>query len=262
MRCGTTSLNAYLREHPQISVSQPKEVHFFDQNFERGIDWYLQHFPDSDSSRAVGEATPAYLYFPEVAARIATTLPDVKILLLLRDPVDRAHSHYWHNRSVGREKLDFADAIASEPKRLEHSRPYRERYSYLDRGRYGRQLENMLRFVPMERVLVQTFDELTSDPTTVYRRTCQFLGVADDYTPPIVGQVTNAFVEYRSPRVRDMTKGLPRRLRNAVALLNRKDSGPYEPMKQETADFIRSETMEDNRAIASLVGVTPPWLDL
>lgn len=261
MRCGTTSLNAYLREHPEISVGQPKEVHFFDQNYERGIDWYLQHFPDADGSRAVGEATPAYLYFPEVAERIATTLPEVKILLLLRDPVDRAHSHFWHNRSVGREELDFAEAIASEPERLERNREYRARYSYLDRGRYGRQLENMLRYIPGERILVQTFDEITSDPTAVYRRTCRFLGVSDDFTPQILGQVTNAFVEYRSPRLRDMTKGFPRPLRNAIALLNRKQSGPYEPMNQETADFIRSQTEEDNRAIASLTGVTPPWLD-
>src|SRR5680860_1100775 len=139
MRCGTTSLNAYLREHPEVSVGQPKEVHFFDQNYERGIDWYLQHFPGSDNSKAVGEATPAYLYYPEIAERIATTLPDVRILVLLRDPVDRAHSHYWHNRSVGREKLNFADAIASEPKRLDRSPEYRARYSYVDRGRYGAQ---------------------------------------------------------------------------------------------------------------------------
>ncbi|CAN5755263.1 hypothetical protein BH23ACT4_BH23ACT4_03000 [soil metagenome] len=262
MRCGTTSLNAYLREHPEISVGQPKEVHFFDQNYERGTDWYVQHFPGSDASRAVGEATPSYLYFPEVAERIAATLPDVKILLLLRDPVDRAHSHYWHNRSVGREDLDFARAIAAEPMRLERSRKDRARYSYLDRGRYGSQVENLMRFIPLERILVQTFDEMTSDPTTVYKRTCSFLGVSDDYTPENLGQVTNAFVEYRSPRLRDMTKGLPRRLRNAVALLNRRDSGPYEPMKQETAELIRSETEADNRAIVSLTGVEPPWLDL
>ena len=261
MRCGTTSLNAYLREHPEISMGQTKEVHFFDQNYERGTDWYLQHFPDSDGSNAVGEATPGYMYLPEAAGRISSTLPDVKILILLRDPVERAHSHYWHNRSVGREKLDFAEAIASEPKRLERSRSYRARYSYLDRGRYGRQLENMLRHIPIERVLIQTFDEITSDPTTVFRRTCRFLGVADDFMPHNLGQVTNAFVEYRSPRLRDMTKGFPRRLRNSIALLNRKNSGRYEPMKKETADFIRSETEEDNRAIASLTGVIPPWLD-
>ena len=262
MRCGTTSLNAYLREHPEVSVGQPKEVHFFDQNYQRGVDWYLQHFPDSDSSKAVGEASPAYIYYPEVAPRIAATLPEVKILVLLRDPVERAHSHYWHNRSVGREKLSFADAIASEPKRLERGREYQARYSYVDRGRYGAQLANMLRFIPIERILVQTFDEITSDPATVYSRTCRFLGISDDFTPENLGQVTNAFVEYRSPRLRDLTKGFPRRLRNAVALLNRKQPAPYEPMNQETADFIRSETEEDNRTIAQLTGVIPPWLDL
>lgn len=241
-------------------MGNPKEIHFFDQNYERGIDWYLRHFPGSDDSKAVGEATPAYIYFPNVAERIAATLPDVKILVLLRDPVERAYSHYWHNKSVGRERLDFAEAIASEPQRLARSRDHRSRYSYLDRGRYGEQLANLLRYLPLEQVLVQTFDEITAEPDTVYRRTCRFLGVSDDYTPPNLGQVTNAFVEYRSPLLRDKTKGFPKRLRNAVAILNRKRSGPYEPMSAELAEFIRSETEEDNRMIASLVGVAPPWL--
>lgn len=261
MRSGTTSLNAYLREHPEVSVSRPKEVHFFDNNFEKGLDWYLQHFTGSDDSVAVGEATPDYLYEPETGQRIADTLPGVKILLLLRDPVDRAHSHYWHNRSVGRENMSFADAIAAEPDRLTRSREDRARYSYLDRGRYGKQVEALMRHIPGERILIQTFDEITSDPTTVYRRTCRFLGVSEDYKPPNLGEVTNAYVQYRSSRLRDVTKRFPRRLRNAIALLNRKRSGPYEPMLEATAAFIREETEEDNARLASSLGVEFPWLD-
>ncbi len=260
MRCGTTSLNAYLREHPDISVSRPKEVHFFDNNYEKGLSWYLEHFPDSDESAAVGEATPDYLYDPDTPARIAETLPGVRILLLLRDPVDRAHSHYWHNRSVGREDLPFEEALKAEPERLAKGRPSRARYSYLDRGRYTGQVERLMEHIPKERILVQTFDELTTNPKGVYQRTCRFLEVDDDFIPDNLGDVTNAYVEYRSARLRDLTKAFPRRLRNAVAVLNRKETGPYAPVSKRAARFIRDNTAAHNERLVSLLDLDAPWI--
>lgn len=259
MRCGTTSLNSYLREHPEVSVSRPKEVHFFDNNYEAGVDWYLEHFPGSDDSRAVGEATPDYLYEPEAAARIAATLPDVKILLLLRDPVDRALSHYWHNRSVGREDLSFWEALSAEDDRLAESPEWRARYSYLDRGRYAMQIERFLEHIPRQRILVQTFDDLTTNTVDVYRRTCRFIGVDEEYLPENLGAVANAYVEYRWAGLRDAAKRLPRTMRNLVALFNRKDSGPYSAASERSADYIRERTQDDNAALSDLVGVDPPW---
>lgn len=260
MRCGTTSLNAYLREHPDVAVSRPKEVHFFDNNFDKGLDWYLQHFPGSDEATAVGEATPDYLYEPETAERIAGTLPEAKILLLLRDPVDRAQSHYWHNRSVGREELSFEDALDAEEGRIARGRTSRARFSYVDRGRYTGQIEHMMGHFPREQILVQTFDELTESPTEVYQRACRFIGVADDYIPENLGDVTNAYVEYRSAKVRDAAKALPRRLRNAVAVLNRRDSGRYEKVSRDAVRFIQERTLHENAALGELAGLDAPWI--
>lgn len=261
MRSGTTSLNAYLREHPDVFVARLKEVHFFDQNFHRGIEWYQEHFTEAGDSIAVGEASPAYLYDPDAAERIATTLPDVKILLLLRDPVTRAHSHYWHNRSVGRERMTFEDALAAEDSRMARNDRDRWRYSYADRGRYARQIENMLAHIPKERILVQTFDELTTDPVTLYRRTCRFIEVSEDFLPENLGVVTNAYVEYRSTELRDRTKKLPRKIRNAIALLNRKSTDRYDEPSEAAIRQVRDKTAEDNRLLEDLIGISVPWLE-
>lgn len=261
MRSGTTSLNAYLREHPDVFVARLKEVHFFDENYHRGVEWYQEHFVDAGDSIAVGEASPAYLYFPEVAERIANTLPEVKILVLLRDPVTRAHSHYWHNRSVGRERLTFEEALEAENSRVSRSDRDRARYSYADRGNYARQLENMLRHIPREQILVQTFDELKTDPVTLYKRTCGFIGVSEDFLPENLGAVTNAYVEYRSTELRDRTKKLPRKVRNAIALLNRKSTDRYEPPSEAAIRHVRDKTAEDNRRLEDLVGISVPWLE-
>lgn len=261
MRSGTTSLNAYLREHPDIFVARRKEVHFFDQNYHRGVEWYQEHFAEAGDRSAVGEASPAYLYDPDVAERIATTLPGVKILVLLRDPVTRAHSHYWHNRSVGRERMSFEDALEAEESRMAKNDRDRWRYSYTDRGRYARQLENMLIHIPRDQLLVQTFDELTTDPVTLYKRTCRFIGVSEDFLPENLGEVTNAYVEYRSAELRDRAKKLPRKVRNAVALLNRKSTDGYEEPSEAAARHVRNETAEDNRKLEDVVGISVPWLD-
>ena len=118
MRSGTSSLNSYLRDHPEVAVSRPKEVHYFDVNFDLGPEWYLAHFEGSEHATAVGEATPDYLYDLEAPGRIAAVVPGVRILLLLRDPAERAYSHYWHNVAVGKESLGFEEALAAEPERI------------------------------------------------------------------------------------------------------------------------------------------------
>jgi hypothetical protein len=260
MRSGTSSLNSYLREHPQVAVSRPKEVHYFDVNFSEGEDWYRPHFPDSESAVAVGEATPDYLYDVEAAGRIAAALPEVKILLLLRDPVDRAHSHYWHNVSVGKEPLGVEDALAAETDRLAAGFAARAAYSYVDRGRYGPQLERLLAVIPSGQVLTQTFDELTSDPLAVFRRTCSFIGVDPDFQPESLGAQVNAYTRYRSPTVRKAAKVLPKRMRDAVARVNRVDSGDYEPMPEAVRDRIRELIGDANREVGELAGISAPWL--
>ncbi len=260
MRSGTSSLNSYLRDHPEVVVSRPKEVHYFDVNFDLGEEWYLSHFEGSERARAVGEATPDYVYDLEAAGRIAAVIPEARILLLLRDPAERAYSHYWHNVAVGKETLGFEEALASEPERIAASGEDRAAYSYVDRGRYGPQLERLLDAIPPEQVLAQTFDELTTDPVSVFRRTCTFIGVDPDHEPPSLGEQVNAFTRYRSPAGRNAAKVLPKRLRDAVARVNRVESSEYEPLTTATREGVQDLIGDSNRDIPAMVGIAASWL--
>lgn len=119
-KCGTTAIYQYLSHHPQILFSHKKEIDFFWKNYQRGVDWYLAHFPtitDRDDF-LTGEATPNYIRFPQVARRIKKTFPHTKIIILLRNPVDRAISWHYHKLNSGLTKLDLATAIATEIERL------------------------------------------------------------------------------------------------------------------------------------------------
>ncbi|MGL5938917.1 MAG: tetratricopeptide repeat protein [Waterburya sp.] len=119
-KCGTSSLYHYLGRHPQILLSHIKEIDFYWKHFERGIDWYLAHFPTLTDREdfLTGEATPNYLRFPQVAQRIKDTFPQVKIILLLRNPADRAISWHYHKLNTGLTNQDLTTAIAEEIARL------------------------------------------------------------------------------------------------------------------------------------------------
>jgi hypothetical protein len=135
----------------------------------------------------VGEASPGYLFHPLAPERVAETVPQTKLIALLRDPVDRALSHYHHEVALGREPLSFEDAIDAEPERTrgEEERLLREpRYwsrawwdhTYLARGRYAEQLERWLAVFPRERLLVLASEELAADPGAAYAQVLEFLG--------------------------------------------------------------------------------------
>jgi tetratricopeptide (TPR) repeat protein len=119
-KSGTSSIYYYLSHHPQVLLSHKKELDFYWQHYERGIDWYLAHFPTITDRPdfLTGEATPNYLRFPQVAQRIKDTFPQTKIIILLRNPVDRAISWHYHKLNTGLTKLDLATAIATEIERL------------------------------------------------------------------------------------------------------------------------------------------------
>ena len=119
-KSGTSSIYYYLSRHPRVLLSHKKEIDFYWKNFDRGIDWYLAHFP-SISDRLdflTGEATPNYLRFPQVAQRIKDTFPQTKIIILLRNPVDRAISWHYHKLNTGLTKVDLETAISTEIDRL------------------------------------------------------------------------------------------------------------------------------------------------
>lgn len=175
-----------------------------------------------------GEATPDYAYVPEALRRIAADLPDVRLVFLLRDPVARAHSHYLHNTARERETLSFEEAIAAEPERLARTTGTdRERFSYVDRGRYLHQLRTVLELFPREQVMIQLFEDLRDRPGPTFTRVADFLGIDSSYVPDAVGAQVNAYQQFRSVRVRDLARRLPKRLVDAIGRVNRVPAQDY-----------------------------------
>jgi hypothetical protein len=191
MKGGTTSMFQYLAQHPQINPPFRKEIKFFDIHFPQGLLWYRAHFPlwaKMTDGALTGEATPYYLFHPLAADRLADTLPNSRIIVMLRNPVDRAYSHYSHIHRVGREPLSFEDAIATEPERLageaerimadpNYSTFTHVHYSYLARGRYAEQLPRWLERFSRDQMLFLASEDLSRDPGAAFQRTLAFLGL-------------------------------------------------------------------------------------
>lgn len=191
-RCGTTSLHHYLASHPQVRAATGKELQFFSLYHRRGTRWYRAHFPATTGGQRTFEASPYYLFHPDVPARVAATLPVARFIALLRDPVERAYSHYLHTRTYGAEPLDFAAALAAEPARLAAAlragpdtpaaHVALRNHSYAARGRYAEQLERWYAQVPRDRMLVLRSEDMYADPARVYADVLRFLDL-DPYIP-------------------------------------------------------------------------------
>jgi hypothetical protein len=196
-RCGTTSLYNFLTEHSCILPALKKEVHFFDINYRRGDYWYRAHFPLSkhifkdardDEAVITGEATPYYLFHPLAAARVYQKIPDVKIIIMLRNPVDRAYSHYHHECDIEIEKLSFEDAVKAETERLKGEedkmihRPryrgfYHQHFSYLARGIYVDQLKRWTPFFSKDQILILKSEDFFSNTQVSMKRVFEFLNI-------------------------------------------------------------------------------------
>lgn len=198
-RCGTTSLHHYLAAHPAVRPATGKELQFFSLHFGRGERWYRAHFPPPAPGQHSFEASPYYLFHPSVPARVAGTLPAARFVALLRDPVERAYSHYLHTRSYGAEPLPFGDAIAAEEARLAAAlrdgpdtpmaHAALRNHSYLARGRYAEQLDRWFAHLPRERILVLRSEDLYADPAAAYAGILRFLGL-EPFTPVVFGRHT------------------------------------------------------------------------
>lgn len=171
-KCGTTSLHRYLSAHPQVAMSTTKELRFFVNEglWRRGLRWYAEQFEHAD---AIGETSPQYSWLPwhpHVAGRIRASLPDVRIIYIVRDPIDRIISQYCHSVDQCRETRSFSQVVASCARRPN---------MYVDVGLYGAQVEEFFRLFPSEKILVLTAEELSADVDAVLGKIYAFLGVAN-----------------------------------------------------------------------------------
>jgi hypothetical protein len=177
-KAGTTTLESLLVRHPEVAGGRRKETDYFDLNYTRSLNWYRAHFPlRMLAPTAVGEASTGYLFHPEAPERVHKLLPETKLIALLRDPAERASSHYHQTRAWGFEELSFEAALRQEPERLAHDRRSWMLFSYASRGLYADQLERWLDLFPSEQLLVLLTDDLASDPSAVVRRCFEHIGV-------------------------------------------------------------------------------------
>lgn len=200
-RAGTTSLHRHLLEHPNVArtLLGLKGMHYFSTNYSRGWSWYRSHFPTNaararfkaanGSDLVVGEGTPYYIFHPLALDRMAETLPRTKIIVMLRDPVARAYSHYQHMLFEGLERVQtFEEALALEPQRLEgevekiladprYKSFHHQHHSYLARGSYAAQIAKLWSLFPREQTLILRSEDFLSDAASGLKETVELLGL-------------------------------------------------------------------------------------
>ena len=242
-KCGTSSLFAWMAQHPEVHGSIPKEVHYFDggrawarDDWPLGDAWYRAHFPTRGrvGNGIAIEATPRYMLHPTAPERMASTLPDVRLIVLLRNPVERAISHYFHQKKRGREPLALLDALRAENERIglrdDGTYPIDQdgwiHASYVLRGMYADQIERLYAAIDPERILVLESDRMFAEPGPTLRRVFEFSGVRPDVLPPDL-----------SPRM----------------VGRRSDVDP------EARDYLRRVFEEPNRRLYELLGEDYGW---
>jgi lipopolysaccharide transport system ATP-binding protein len=238
-RAGTSYVWEALQRHDEVGMSKQKEVHYFTLRFDRGYQWYKSNFPVRSPDRThAGEATPYYLFHPLAAKRAAQTLPWAKVIVLLRDPVDRAFSHYRHNIRLGIETLSPVAAFAAEGDRLrgEEERIQADpmycsynyqHFSYFRRGLYAEQLDRWYNGFPTESIWVGESEMLFARPDETIGSICDFLGIS-------------------------------RRVEIPVG--SRNDTAPLD-IPAALAETLRAQYTEANARLRSLIGKKFLWLD-
>jgi plasmid stabilization system protein ParE len=251
-KSGTTTLHEWLGQVPGVWVSDPKELHYFDQYQRRGIEWYSAQFHPSAADLAWGESTPIYLYRDATRRDLAATLPTAKFVAILREPVARAYSQYWFARSKGVERAkSFAAAIEAEAARLAaHPQGQPASGSYLDRGRYHRQLVDLADRAGRDRIQVHLMEDLTDDPVGVLRRTCEFVGVRDADLDRVDLRRMNAF----GARTLNSATSRARALEGDVEEIRQDGRDTYPPIDAALARDLRAQFASQNAELARWLG--------
>jgi hypothetical protein len=283
-KAGTTSLHYYLAQHPDILMSDPKEPAFFRLEYERGPDWYWKtYFRRYRGQRATGDAAPQNLHLPFVAARIAATAPDARLLVLCRQPVDRAVSAWRHNVRLGVEPRPFGDAVERNLRRLERGDTFEDEASlrryqeigaregnaglqrgfgfYVEPGHYAEHIERYRRLFGAERLLVLFFDDLVSDPAGTTAKATAFLGLAphrlrdsraqNEATSAGAARVNSLMA--RLPGVRLISPELRARVRALVARAGKRGAPPP-PVNQAALRGLAEHYRPHTRRLAELTG--------
>ncbi len=209
-KSGTTSLFYYLAKHPSIIMAYDQEVSYFDLNYQLGLRWYKIQFPTLNrvKDKIVGENTPNYLFYPTCPKRISELHPDMKIVMLLRNPVHRAYSQYWHEKKYGYENRDVWEAIVEEEDRVQEN--YHQlllgeidhsfevyHFAYLKRGLYAEQIARYMEYFDRKSFCIVSTEEFSRDPHSTLDRIFHFLSINSH--KPDISEPHNVNVYPRMP---------------------------------------------------------------
>lgn len=271
-KAGTTALYDYLKQHPDVFLPEEKEPHFFDhnENFQKGIDWYNKSFfSNSAGYTATGEASPSYIRnFQKVIPRIESLYPKSvlpKFIIILRDPVQRAWSHYLHRKRFHVEEKSFENALASEKERLKAEPD--DWVGYYKDGLYGHQISKWFKAFPREHFFVLLNDDLKNDHMSCLAQICEFLGVdVENFCPDQL--VSNPASKPRFPSLmkilakENMVKKLTRifvkntkskeRIIKTVTRLNLRPA-PKEAMPKNIETALRERFLTDIELLENLI---------
>lgn len=198
---GTTTLQRLLEQHPGAFLPAAKELHYFSLHFAEGETWYREQFSAATPDQRCGEITPYYVFHPQAPDRVQALLPQARLIVLLRDPVERALSQYFHSLRLGLEALPLEAALAAESERLrgvhellsapEGRHRSHQEHSYLSRSRYQDQLPRWQARFAAEQLLVLRSEDLFEDPECVWDRVLHFLEL-EPWPLPTLAQPANA----------------------------------------------------------------------
>jgi Sulfotransferase domain len=282
-KCGTTSLHAYLRQHPDVFLPEEKEVIFFEAEYERGLAFYRQrYFEGWSGEAAVGEVSCYKLYLPFVPARIHESLDGVRLVAVLREPGERAYSHWWHRYARRTEHRSFREVVESDAKDpgldgeftgAAGAQTWRKgiypgtvtprKLNHLALGCYAEQLGRYLDLFPASRIEIVLFEDLSRDPEAVVRRLWAFLRVdpghpLTDSAPRNVRSGVRDTLAwaylFRANEALRFSRLLPESARRFARglLAGRKVDQP--PMDVETRRFLDAFFAERNRKLEALIG--------
>lgn len=209
---GTTTLQQLLIQHPGVCLAPGKEVHYFSKHWDQPTAWYASHYAGAAPQQRCGDITPFYLFHPQAPKRIHSLLPNAQLIVLLRDPVERALSQYFHSVRLGFETLPLEDALAAEEERLSTGQlQHLQEHSYVSRSRYLEQLDRYLELFPGRQLLVLQSETLFADPTATWRQIEAFLDLPQAPNPAAAPKANAGQGEARA-----VTAGIRRDLRRQL----------------------------------------------
>ena len=271
-KSGTTSLTYYLDEHPEILMHSEKEIHFFDEQFHKGTEWYFNQFINLDNKiKYAGECTPFYLYLPSIPDKIYSTIPDAYFIIILRNPITRAYSKYWHQIGGGFEYLTFEEAIKKEEERINECIEYKRFYSYLDAGIYHEQIQRYYRLFDKKKIHILFFEEFLINPQEYLNQIYDFLGLSYKESTRI-NEIKNkrtvpfsiSFQKYINKKINidnNIKKAEQRPLIWKILTKANKILPIYEypKLKQETRQELREYFAEPNEKLFKLIKKSTVW---